>query len=230
MWAVLAGEESLVRTLWARTADTLRAAMMASQLSRKLSALPHLRADQAALRRQSDSLEDLALSLLDAISDSARAMPLIAMVPCVGKGDAAQPLWSRSVLDLAAGDDDVAACKRLVAHRHSQHLLEAFFSGDFPLSRARIPTDSSVIQIAVQAPHALRSPRTTHHAAPSFSHARNACNVCNASPSSMPRATRQPPWRPVTPPLATPPRTFRYALHALHVRRSSSSCRAPSAR
>ena len=100
---------------------------------------------------QSDMLEDVALSLLDAIADPTRAMPLIAMVPSLGKGDAAQPLWTRSVLDLAADDDNLTACKRLVAHRHSQHLLEAFFAGDFPYSQARIPADSSLMMIAVQA-------------------------------------------------------------------------------
>ena len=52
MWAVLTGEAPLVRTLWSRTSDPLRAAMMASQLYRKLSSLPHLRADQPVLRRQ----------------------------------------------------------------------------------------------------------------------------------------------------------------------------------
>ena len=102
MWAVMTNEEALVRQLWARSHDPLRAALMASQLCRKLSSLPHLRADQRDLIRQSEALEDMALSLLDTIAEPQRAVPLIAMIPCVGHG---VPLWAHSVLDSAAGDD-----------------------------------------------------------------------------------------------------------------------------
>ena len=55
MWAVLVGEdEQIVKMLWGRTVDPLRAALMASQLYRKLASLPHLRADQPTLLAQSD--------------------------------------------------------------------------------------------------------------------------------------------------------------------------------
>ncbi|KAL1507768.1 hypothetical protein AB1Y20_007378 [Prymnesium parvum] len=149
LWAVLTGEKNLVRICWSRSNDPLRASVLASQLLRKLSSLPHLRADQWSLRQQADLLEDDALSLLDAIPEPARAMPLIAMVPCITSG---QPLWQQSILDTAAHDEGVLfACMRFVAHRHSQQLLEAFFSGDFPTSRARIPPHSSLLKIIFQA-------------------------------------------------------------------------------
>jgi len=72
------------------------------------------------------------------------------MVPCANAGT---PLWAHSVLDVAAGHDVTyeISCKRFLAHRHSQNLLEAFFVGDFATSKARIPTDKSLIMIVLQA-------------------------------------------------------------------------------
>ena len=62
-------------------------------------------------------------------------------------------------------------CKRFLAHRHSQHLLEAFFAGDFPYSKARIPIDAGLIQIILQLVFfflpgtfcEVGSPGRTHH-------------------------------------------------------------------
>ena len=47
-------EQQIVNLLWSRSVDPLRAALMASQLYRKLASLPHLRADQPSLLAQSD--------------------------------------------------------------------------------------------------------------------------------------------------------------------------------
>ena len=148
LWAVLTNEAKLVKPLWARSRDPLRAALLASQLCARLSALPHLRSEQPDLQRQSQLYEDWALALLDSIDDSETALPLLAMVPRIESG---LPLWERSCLDTAADlEGSQLPCMRFVAHRHSQFLLEAFFSGDYPTSQARIPLHANLVAILLQ--------------------------------------------------------------------------------
>lgn len=150
LWAVITGEDSLVRPLWTRSRDPIRAALLSSQLCVRLAGLPHLRSEQEKLRRKALEYEEWALSLLDAVDDSEDALPLLAMVPCVEIG---VPLWSNSVIDAAAEDglrSRSVSCKRFVAHRHSQFLLEAFFAGDYPTSRARVPLDAGLLAILLQ--------------------------------------------------------------------------------
>ena len=87
-----------------------------------------------------------------AIDDSEVALPLLTMMPCV---DVGVPVWGSSLLDIAAHKDLVGgvvpiSCKRFVAHRHSQFVLEACFSGDYPTSKARVPLDVNLLSVLAQ--------------------------------------------------------------------------------
>eukprot|EP00966_Prymnesium_polylepis_P286853 6625859-Prymnesium_polylepis.2 len=73
----LTGQHNLATALWERSNTPLRAAIMASQLCRRLSRHSSLRADSEALLAQSLSYEDLALELLDAVRDSKLAVQLL---------------------------------------------------------------------------------------------------------------------------------------------------------
>ena len=145
---VLTGEDALVHPLWAKTRDPLRAALLASKCCQRLSGLPHLRSDEKQLKMLAVEYEDWAIGLLDAVDEPDAALPLLAMVPSVGFG---QSLWPHSCIELAVDfGGNSAPCRRFVAHRHSQYLLEAFFAGDYPNSHARIPIDARLYMIALQ--------------------------------------------------------------------------------
>ena len=152
LWAVLTRETSMVKPLWARSREPMRLALSASHFCQRLAALPHLRSEHETLRQQAVTFEDWAISLLDAIDDSEAAVPLLTMIPCIEVGNS---LWSTSTLDLAAEQEIYAgsliSCKRFVAHRHSQFVLEAFFAGDYPRSQARLHVDVGFVSILVQA-------------------------------------------------------------------------------
>ena len=148
LWAVLTGEDALVQPLWAKTRDPLRAALLAAKCCQRLSTLPHLRSDQEHLRQLSTEYEDWAIGLLDAVDEPDAALPLLAMIPSVGAG---HQLWPFSCHELAVDFGGRSApMRRFVAHRHSQYLLEAFFSGDYPNSMARVPLDAYLVQILLQ--------------------------------------------------------------------------------
>lgn len=61
-------------------------------------------------------------------------------------------MWEISSLQSALDDDGYLSlpCKRVVAHKHGQHCVEQFLSGNFPGSRARIAVDTSVLAIILQ--------------------------------------------------------------------------------
>ena len=160
VWAVLAGSERLSRVLWAKSHEPLRAAIICSQLCRRLSALPHLRADEEHLDHFADMYEDWAIGLLDAVPDSKDAVPLLTLVPTAQadprfeklSAAGSQLLWTKSPLDCASeGQGRLSApCRRFVAHRHSRFLLDAYFCGDFPTSRACIPARTPLWRIVLQ--------------------------------------------------------------------------------
>ena len=73
--------------------------------------------------------------------------------PPLWTGDASSSatLWEGSAIELAVDfEGNSAPCRRFVAHRHSQHLLEAFFSGDYPRSHARVPMDRHLFFVWLQ--------------------------------------------------------------------------------
>ena len=158
MWAAVSGQPELARALWEKTNDPLRAAVMASQLCRRLHTKPALRADRDDLLRQSLAYEDLALDLLDSIRDSDDAEPLLCLVPWEWYRPAGEKarrvlLWEASSLD-SAGEDDgwlSVPCMRVVSHRHAQHTLDKHFAGDFPGSPAKVSTRASLLKVLLQA-------------------------------------------------------------------------------
>jgi hypothetical protein len=178
MWAVLSGQHDLAEALWEKTQDPIRAALMASQLCRRLSQNGALRADSADLLNDAERYEDCALDVLDAIRDSSEAAPLLTLIPwkyvdragsgsgasgggVSGSGAAAggrdvqrRLLWEASPLESAAEEDGLLSvpCMRFISHRHSQYLLDKHFAGDFAGSKARIPQEGvSLVSIAIQA-------------------------------------------------------------------------------
>ena len=148
LWAVLTGEDQLVQPLWAKTRDPLRAALLASKCVMRLSTLPHLRSDLEHLRELAVEYEDWAIGLLDAVDEAEVVLPVLAMIPSLGYGHA---LWPNSCIELAVDFSGKASpCRRFVAHRHTQYLLDSFFAGDYPNSKARVNVDAGLLQILMQ--------------------------------------------------------------------------------
>jgi len=158
-WAVISGQHEMARMLWERSAEPLRAALMASQLCRMLSEDDSLRADHDELLEQSEAYESLAIRVLDAIRESSDAAPLLTLVPWAwhyGAAEGKPPrrvlLWPSSVLESSASEDGLLSvpCRLLVAHRHSQFTLEQYFAGDYAGSRVCIPATASLVRICLQ--------------------------------------------------------------------------------
>ena len=154
LWAVITNEPRLssnTSPLWKQCRDPLRVALLAAQLCQRLSVLPTLRSEQRSLRKQADELESWAITMLDSIDESEQALPLLAMLPCI---DVGAPLWKMSSIDIAAEEiifmGHSISCKHFIAHRHCQYLLEEFFSGNYPKSKARVRRDSSFVRIFLQ--------------------------------------------------------------------------------
>ena len=149
LWSVLAGRsEEMVHTLWQRTRYPLRAAVLAAQVCSKLAHDMHDVQLEEELRLNSKRYEQWAIDLLDA-SDRPLGMGSLSLVPIARSGGL--PAWWRSVLDVAASEqDDTEPCKRVVSHRHAQELLESFFAGDYQGSKVRISTNASIFTIALQ--------------------------------------------------------------------------------
>lgn len=149
---VLSGQHELAEALWEKTSDPIRAALMASQLCRRLMDEPSLRADMDSLETASIRYEDCALDLLSAIRDSSQAAQLITLIPweyvqledgCVER----KLLWDSSSVESAAEEDGLLSvpCMRFISHRHTEYLIEKHFVGDFPGSKACIPPENSSI-------------------------------------------------------------------------------------
>lgn len=167
MWAVLSGQHQIASLLWTKTLKPLRAAVLASQVCLRLSDTPQLRPDHDHLIEESIKYEQLALDLLDAVRESEDAFELITLCPWEwtdkvngnGGGSGRSSRWRRilkwtdSVLETALFEDGDTSvpCKEFCAHRHSQYALEKFFAGDYPGSKARIPIESGLFAIFIQA-------------------------------------------------------------------------------
>lgn len=160
MWAVLSGQHELAEALWEKTTDPIRAALMASQLCRRLTQDPALRADYDELDAAGTRYEDCALELLDAVRESSDAGQLISLIPWSyaqeggPNGEVTRKLlWEASALESAAEEDGLLSvpCMRFISHRHSQYLIDKHFVGDYPGSKARVPMDgSSLLRLLVQ--------------------------------------------------------------------------------
>lgn len=160
MWAVLSGQDEMAVMLWAKSKEPLRAALMASQLCRRLHHEPELRADAAYLLEQSEDYEQLALDVLDAIRDSEDAAQILSLIPWQWYDTAAsirnpkwarKYLWTDSPIEMCEEDGKLSyPCRRVVAHRHSQYLCDKYLHGEYPGSSCRISHSSSMMGIFLQ--------------------------------------------------------------------------------
>ena len=161
LWSVISGRDgeglptSVGLQVWGHGRFPLRAALMASQFCRVVAAdnLVH----QEKLLERAIEYEDWALELLDAIPDSELAQPILLLVPQgqsdrLDETDGRQCMFTLSSLQSALEDDGVLSvpCKRVVAHRHSRHCVDQFFSGNYPGSKVCIPTDTPWLNILLQ--------------------------------------------------------------------------------
>ena len=65
---------------------------------------------------------------------------MLSLVPIyVDHMDTAHPMFDDSVLDLAS--DDKFPCRRVVAHRYAQELLDRYWHGNYPGSSSAFPRD-----------------------------------------------------------------------------------------
>jgi hypothetical protein len=176
MWAVLSGQHEIATLVWAKTQRPLRAAVLASQVCLRLSSVPQLRPDRDHLLEESIKYEELVVRLLDAVRESEDAFELLTLCPWDWSGGGERARWSSSsssissskggesrwrrvlkwsdsVLETALFEDGDTSvpCMEVIAHRHSQYALEKFFAGDYPGSKARIPIESGLLAIFVQA-------------------------------------------------------------------------------
>ena len=158
LWSVLAGRNgapfstSLTLRLWGESRFPLRAALIASQLCRRIA--PSNPIHRTELLSRSLEFEDWALALLDQISDSEIGQQILILVPQKRNPDAEarRRVFGDSCLDSALEDDGYLSlpCKRVVAHKHSQHCVEQFLAGNYPGSAARIPVESSSMALLCQ--------------------------------------------------------------------------------
>lgn len=106
------------------------------------------------LRAQYKRYETWAVEMLESAPDKNTAMGMLAVVPLVdvGEGGFAQPNYLASVLDLAAEDDGEVAypCKKVVAHRHAQDLLDRYWNGKVPGSKAAVDEDTPMGAMLLQ--------------------------------------------------------------------------------
>ena len=153
MWAICMGEHELGEVLWSRSNDPLRAALLASQLCRRLSKQPNLVSESSQLEEQADHYEDLGIGLLGSFADEEDALVSLALLPCTFDADTPKQMWDESSMDCAALDDGRLSvpCKRLVAHPIAQRLLEGWYTGHYPGSRAAIYPGSSNLAVLLQA-------------------------------------------------------------------------------
>ena len=110
---------------------------------------------RAELADAREAYEQLALDLLDAVKEEKEALPLLALVRCEEEpvaGGGRLPLWDESPIDSACEEDGRSSfpCARLVAHPHAQFLIEEFFAGHFPGSRAHINPGVGPLRILLQ--------------------------------------------------------------------------------
>jgi hypothetical protein len=111
-----------------------------------------------------DPTTSLQVGTLDQINDSEDAVDHLTGVPTYLE-DGARPdsvpgrttrLWAVSVLDEAIGDHP---CRKFVAHRHCQNVIDRYMAGYFRGSYASVGTNVSMKTLALQArapPHASR--------------------------------------------------------------------------
>ena len=161
IWAVLSGQHDLAELLWEKSTMPLRSAIMAQQLCILLAGDDALSPDRAELIKKAVRYEELALQLLDSVHSPKDAEKILTLIPWSWEpspsGSKGTPrrifLWESSPLDVASGVDSsgLRRSMQITAHRHSQHVLDRYWSGDYPGSKARVAKRTSFFGILFQA-------------------------------------------------------------------------------
>ena len=81
MWAVSMGEHKMAEVLWSRSNDPMRAALLASQLCRRLSTKPNLAAEGSRLEALANRYEDMASEIASPHSHRTRARVRLCQYP-----------------------------------------------------------------------------------------------------------------------------------------------------
>ena len=188
MWSVLAGHFKLSRVIWLHTHHPMRAAVMARRVCSKLMKYNNT-AFHDEFDEQSLEYERWAVGILNQIELTAEATELLTcietshipqklsddtstssvrdkstfnLLPFLGfseEEDRASmvSVWTASVLDEAIKFP--SPCRNVVAHRHTQSVLECYFTGFYRGSRAAIPINTRISHILLNLPiHILNLP------------------------------------------------------------------------
>ena len=156
MWSVLAGHFELSRALWLKCHEPLRAAIIARRLCLQLG---HWQTGGSAtaleLEEQAIRYEDWAHGMLEQIPESKDAVDLLTCTP--GRKHPKNPdrlhsLWDESVLDEATKSNSKGqtACRKFLAHRHCQYVIEQYFFGHYRGSHAAISVRATFKGIILQ--------------------------------------------------------------------------------
>ena len=162
MWAVVTGEVNLAVLLWRKTISPMRAAVMASRLMSRIAEIRGEYSFQGLQASEQATLyESWAVGVLNKIEFN--GAELLTQVPTwqstssETKMSSPINMWRDSVMDQAC--DPSYPCTAFVACSHCQRLLDSFYHGAYPSSRAAIRDDTSqarlILQIFVNLIHAF---------------------------------------------------------------------------
>lgn len=151
MLSALTGSMDLSRVLWRKSLMPLRAAVMASELCNSLTLKPICSRHLEELKEHAALFESFATDILDGMVEK-DAMQVLVLVASESFGPQRLKLWPGSPFDNAIKADGKLSfpCKQVVAHKHAEALVESYFCGDFPKSKARIYKESSFLSIFLQ--------------------------------------------------------------------------------
>eukprot|EP00966_Prymnesium_polylepis_P194760 4514846-Prymnesium_polylepis.1 len=124
MWAALVGEIEIARCLWAKTSDPLRAALVASLVSRQVAVnvFDDVGHEAEKLNEHAKIYEDWAVGLLESCDEKEARALLLAT-------DVTYPAGShRSALEVATEDAEFA-CKAFLKHRHCKSIVQEVYTG-----------------------------------------------------------------------------------------------------
>ena len=142
LWACLAGQHDMTAVLWRKSRFPMRAALLSSTLCAKVAEFVDGEYQKQELLEQFERYEQWALDVLESCKNRQEAMGMLAVVPLfISEDGKAYPMFKNSLLDLAATEE--APNKKIVAHRHTQRLLDRFWRGATPGSYAALPEDTT---------------------------------------------------------------------------------------
>ena len=152
-WSTLAGKHQMTRVLWQKSRFPMRTALMVATLCARLAHDNKSEHQQKELQEQYDRYEQWVLDILDCCDSKDEAMGMLSIVPLfIDDLQDPHPVYKDSVIDIAAAEETSVtyACKRVVAHRHTQELLNNIWSGNEPGSKAALPPDTGWVMLILQ--------------------------------------------------------------------------------